>query len=276
MARIYDVSAVTDSAQIPIKQGTLQFLQDMNTERFAALIIALIGPSYTTSTVYVLSGVVNTGSETNYIISSGAAFYNGEVFLIDPATFTVTGGNVAVFNIGVTQYTTNADPVTFTDTTIHNVHNIRKLVVSGAASGSGIADYSATFFMSFFIPSQVNLMAPTATPYVGNQLQIIGAYPNLTFYVPPAGNLNPVLYAGSWNLGDADTGAGLDTIITFPTLSTSNYYVMGTMIGQGTPNTDTSIIWTIRNRTSSQFTIHCREFIAGVQDLAFEFLLFAK
>src|SRR6185503_8165948 len=43
--------------------------------------------------------------------------------------------------IVITQYTTNADPVTFTDSVARNVHNIRSINFSSGVSGTGIFDF---------------------------------------------------------------------------------------------------------------------------------------
>jgi hypothetical protein len=277
--KILDVTPITDTARFPVKKGTLQFIQDAHRESLAATIQALIGADvYNPAVAYVMSGCKNTGTFPNYIITGGAIFYNGEVFDIAPATFTASTGNVAVLSIVQTQYTTDADPVSFTDATTRNIHNIRKMQVLQGVSGSTISDYSAAVFLSFVIPQKLVLSAPTTIPYVGNQLQLIGAYPEQILYVPPASNLNPVIYAGSASWGDAVDGTpgGTDRAVTFPAVSTASYYVMGTVISNGTPSDDSDMAWTIRNRTTTGFIIHFREFAGTVQNVAFEFILFAK
>jgi len=142
MARILDISPITDAAQMPIKKGTLQFLEDAHKISLNQALLGQVGDSYNGLNCYVLWGCVNTGSFPNYDISAGAVWYLGEVYEVDATTFTITGGNVAVATVVTTQYTTYADPVTFTDASTHNVHNIRKVSIGAAASGSGIADFS--------------------------------------------------------------------------------------------------------------------------------------
>ena len=262
--KILDVSAVLDTKQFFPKEGTLQFLQDAHKETVANTMIALIGNSYNPSTIYVMWGCVNSGSGSNFVISAGAIFFNGEVYSVAATSFSTTTGQTAICNLSVSQYTTNADPVTYSDSTTGNIHNIRQIAIVAGTSGTGtIGDYSTANFLSFHIPAQVNLTGAGVT----------GAYPNYT--IAGANGLNPVLYAGVKSLGDADTGSGGDFAVTFPALSTSSYYVMGTMVSLGTPQTDTAIIWTIRNRTTTGFTVHCREAFSGAQALNFEFILFA-
>ena len=134
--RKLDVSSISDSSQMPVKKGTLQFLQDSYTEITKSVMSSLAGGNnYDPAKVYVLYGVINSGIYPVYNIVEGAVFYNGEIFQVDAASFTATGSNVAVCNIVQTQYTTDADPVTFTDASVRNIHNIRKMGISQGASG---------------------------------------------------------------------------------------------------------------------------------------------
>jgi hypothetical protein len=262
--KILDITPITNTAQFPPKKGTWQFLQDAHKETTAATIIALIGPGYNPSTVYILYGpTVNSWITPNFSGVAGAAFYNGEVFQIDAASFTITGSNVPVFSINTTQYTTNADPVTFTDATTKNVHNIRKMLIAQGASGSGIADYTSAYFLSFVIPAQVNLTGAGVT----------GSYPNYTIAGPSG--LNPAIYSGSVNVGNIATG-GSDITVTFPNLGTANYIVLGSMISNGTAELDGTVLWNIRSRTATSFIVHFREDAAVTQNVAFEYILFAK
>tara|TARA_R110000868_G_scaffold348778_1_gene609951 strand:- start:67 stop:1023 length:957 start_codon:yes stop_codon:yes gene_type:complete len=152
MASILNVTPITDVAQFPIKKGTLQFLQDAHKDSLANTLIGMIGDSFNALNVYVLYGCKNTGSFPAYNISSGAIFFLGEVYGVNSASFSVTGSNVAVLNIATTQYTTDADPVTFTDAVARNVHDVRSVVISAGASGSGIGNYSAIIFDAVRFP----------------------------------------------------------------------------------------------------------------------------
>ena len=264
MSKIIDLSAVTDAARIAIKQGTLKFIQDSYGENFTAILVMLIGSTYNPATMYVLYGCVNTGVGLNYVISAGAVFYQGEIFLVDAAAFTTTGTNVPVMSLIVTQYTTNADPMTFTDSTVRNIHNIRKVQISSGASGSGFSNFSAVSYLSFFIPAPVNLSGGGVT----------GAYPN--YVIPGLSNSHPVLAAGNMNLGDIAAGGGSDFNVVFTAdIGTAAYYIVGTLISQGTPNQDTTCSWTARGKTTSQFTIRVQEWSSQTQNLSFDYVVFA-
>lgn len=276
--RKLDVTPITDSSEFPVKQGTLQFLQDAFGELFPVLLQAMIGSSYNSGVVYSLFGVRNLGTAPAYNVTGGAVLYNGEIFLIDPASFTATGSNVGVLQIVTTQYTTNADPVTFTDSVIRNVHNIRKMQVAQGASGTGIADLTAISYPPLVGQAMLSL---TAT----GQASASGAYPNININVPVSGNLNPVLGAGSVHIGDVP-GGGVTIPVPFggigqcPVLAPGQqYYVKGEQISQGgSPHDDTTVTVSIidSSRTNTGFSIRCQEWTAAVQSLAFEYIIFAK
>lgn len=142
--RKYDTSAITTTIAAPVKGGTFVHLQLAYQEALDAIAKAVIGPFPQANKVYVLFGCVNTGTYPTYTISAGAVYYNGEVYLVDAVTFTTSGGHVAVASIATTYFTDqSADPVTFKDTSTHNMHQIRKIVLADGLSGSTIADFSA-------------------------------------------------------------------------------------------------------------------------------------
>lgn len=264
-----DVSSVTDSAQLKIKKGTLQFLQDANYEAFASVVKAAIGPAYDPTKVYILHGVINSGSGNSYNISAGAVFYNGEIYQVDAVTFSTPGSQVAVFEIVTTQYTSNADPVTFTDASVHNVHNIRKIRIYSATSGSTIANFSDKSDFSFFVPAQVNITPKGA-------LKMTGEYPNITLEVPATNNRNPALYSSSYHVGDIAPGDTINVTISFPTVGTSEYFVMGCIVS-GAANVSYDVCqWNVRNRTATGFDLHMRQGGAWINDITFDFILFAK
>lgn len=266
--KILNISPITDSSLFPVKKGTLQFLQDAYKENFASLIQALIGPTYNSSVIYVLSGMTNTGTLPTYTVSAGAIFYNGEVFQFDAASFTASGSNVGVFSIIQTQYTTDADPVTFSDLTVRNIHNIRKMLLSQGASGSGLADFGQAYFLSFTIPAQVVITA-------SGQAVASGSYPNINIDVPTASTLSVCIAKGSENIGNISVGGNMDITVTFGTaVATSSYTVLGSIISNGTPADDTTILWSIRSRTTAGFIVHFREDAGVTQNAAWEWRAF--
>jgi len=278
-----DITPITDAAEFPVKKGTLQFLQDAYGDLFTAFLISFI-PNYNPNTVYILWGINNSGSGSTYLLSTGAVFYQGEIFQVDATNFTATGSNTAIFSIGITQYTTDADPVTLTDMSVHNMHNIRKVYVNQGTSGSGIADYSQGARVQLIVPAQLNLTAPTSGDkpgggtFDGNLLQLIGDYPDIQLYVAPAANQFPILDVGEVHVGDVG-GGGVDIAVVFTVgnVGTTNYKVCGEIFSGG-PNTrqDSVVTWSVRNKTATGCTIHFEEYSPGVQNITFGWVIVKK
>lgn len=178
-------SLITSTSAMFYKQGTWTHLQKAYIEAFAESIKSLIGSTYSTTKVYVLNGCVNSTSGSTYTISAGSVFYNGEIYLVDATTFTVTTGT-AVATIVTTQNTTdyNADPCLFSDGTYKNVHDIRKIVIAEAVSGSGVSNYANFDFYPYSqnyvdISDSVSVGAsftgtPTVRKYFDGTIEVTG------------------------------------------------------------------------------------------------------
>jgi hypothetical protein len=144
-----DLSNITTAVGMPIKSGVLSHLQSAYQEVIDAIVKGSIGGSYDPAKYYVLYGCVNSTTSPIYTVSAGAVFYNGEVYLVDAFTFTSTGGNVAIGTITTTFFSgTNADPITFTDSVARNVLQVRKVVFTSGASGSGDVNFSSLIYQS--------------------------------------------------------------------------------------------------------------------------------
>lgn len=140
------VSDITANIAMPVKGGTWTHIQNAYTEAVAEAVRGLIGRGYATNRVYILSGCENSGSGSNYTISAGSVFFNGEVYTVPAASFSLSGPNVAVGVITKTQYTgQEADPVTFTDGQPYNIMDIFNIVVQPGLSGSGAGGVGGDF-----------------------------------------------------------------------------------------------------------------------------------
>lgn len=150
---------ITDTVGQPIKQGTLDFLQDAHKETANALARQILGETYAPNFVFILTGCQNSGSGGSYIISEGYVFYNGEVYYYPGGSFSVTGTNTAVGVIVQSPTTApNADPVTFTDLSTHSVHIDRTWDVQNLPS-AGLTDFS------YWIDSRSKLSRLEFKPY---------------------------------------------------------------------------------------------------------------
>lgn len=166
-----DGSFITSAVGMPFKSGTLAHLQSSYQEVLGSILQNIIGAQYDPSKVYILFGCVNSGSGLSYIISGGAVFFNGEVYLVDATSFVSPGGQVAVGNVAQTFFTdATADPVEFTDGATHNVHQIRKFVFASAAPGSGSADFTNCIPIAGSGMAKI-LVAAFGTAYLVNFLQ---------------------------------------------------------------------------------------------------------
>lgn len=135
-----DTSNISTSVAMPVKSGTLEFLQDAYKETINNLVSNII-ESPITDTIYILSGCINSGSLPAHVISTGVLYVNGEIYNFDGASFTLSGLQKAYARIETTQFLTNADPVQFTDGVNRNVHNIRKIVIEATTVSSGLPEF---------------------------------------------------------------------------------------------------------------------------------------
>jgi hypothetical protein len=137
------ISDITSASAAKIKSGTIDHMQSSWIEMSLSLGRSLIGEAYDSTKNYILYGCENTGAGLNYIISAGAIFTNGEIFQVAAKTFSVSGGQVAFFyGVEVPVTATNADPVTFTDASTHNIHIDRKGDWYGAATSGSALEFT--------------------------------------------------------------------------------------------------------------------------------------
>jgi hypothetical protein len=199
--RKLNTSAITTSIAMPVKSGTLDHIQNAYTEAIAEAVKALAGSNYNGGTMYILNGLINTGTFPNYNISAGSVFYNGEVYLVDAANFTLAGAQVAVCKIVTTQFTgVNADSVQFNDGVPRNVHDIRKVQVMADLAGSGISNYVDG--------QRINANRPDVSITSGAGISIGGAFPNFSVTNTSPALPSPVLYYRKVFLGDLNTDPG--------------------------------------------------------------------
>jgi hypothetical protein len=143
------ISDITSVSAAKIKSGTIDHMQSSWIEMSLSLGRSLIGEAYDSTKNYILYGCENTGAGLNYIISAGAIFTNGEIFQVAAKTFSVSGGQVAFFyGVEVPVTATNADPVTFTDASTHNIHIDRKGDWYGAATSGSALEFTNLVRMS--------------------------------------------------------------------------------------------------------------------------------
>ncbi len=81
------------------------------------------------------------------------------------------------------------------------------------------------------------------------------------------------LHKGAYEVGDINPQDELRTI-TFPTVGTNNYMVVGSMVSTGTNyDIDNDVIWLVREKTNTSFKLTLRDTVGGAQSLTFEYML---
>lgn len=144
MKQIDTTQVVDPSTLQPFTVKSLKFLQDAKAEDDAGIIEALITNntgSYSSTIPYVISGCVVSDSGKD--VTNGKIFYGGKFYEVVGVNGTT---NVAQLVLTKTQDAT-ADPLTFTDGTNKNVHDIYKYVATDAASGG---DFDANDLVSAY------------------------------------------------------------------------------------------------------------------------------
>jgi hypothetical protein len=132
MAKHVLYSDIDSTRKQPYLKKTHQHYNEMIDELTKAFGETIVSDS---SVISILWGCVNSGTGTGIgdsaIISAGAVYYNGEIYQV-PAftTASIVNGLKGTITISYT----SADPVTFSDNSTHNVHEIKTIVISDEAS----------------------------------------------------------------------------------------------------------------------------------------------
>ena len=259
-------SDITTAVGMPLKSGSLEHLQAAYSECLDSVVKRILGDGYLTTKVYILYGCDSSNLGSAWTITAGAVFYNGEIYLVPAASFSVSGSNVPVGNIVTTYFSaTNADPVQFTNSANLNVHEIRQIVITSGASGSGTAnflDFVPTYskWVEKYTPTQSTIAVGSGTINATTvQYRRNGNIMHMSFYVESSLGITPasgqvsvnitlpfsadlttavhgvysVAVAGTtssnFSSGTAiiDSFTGATKVRTLHTLGTAVYYIIG-------------------------------------------------
>jgi hypothetical protein len=249
MGKRIDYSFISGTSGMPFKKGTWKHLQDAIFENDIALVGAMYGADISAlSGGFVLYGCNNNGNTTTYDIRDGAIAYNGKLYQVTGSTFTVTGVQTAVANIVTTYYTdATADPTTFTDGAIHNVHVIEKITFQAGAVGSGIFNYYDLQYL--YASEQPIFVGDTGAPAftspsnVGNDPT--GVYEVLGFHrstrnhtLTITGTIKVISYPGSGTFTVFTLPAGYRPAQKVPFI----VYIFGDLFTNGVVNEDGTVV----------------------------------
>lgn len=128
---------ITSTAKQPYLRQTHQHYNDMIDELTKAFGEQIAIDS---SKVTKLWGCVNTGTGTgtgqSAVISAGAVYYNGEIYQVPAfSTSSIVNGLLGV----VTTAYAGIDPVLFSDSTTHNVHQIKTIIITDLTASGDLA-----------------------------------------------------------------------------------------------------------------------------------------
>jgi hypothetical protein len=276
-----NISAVSGSIAMPVKSGTLQFLQDAHKEALNGLIQNLI-KNPIQDKIYILAGCVNSGTLPAHNISAGVLYLNGEVYDYAGGSFSLSGLNKAYARIETTQYLINADPVEFTDGNSRNVHDIRKIVIEATQTSSGLSEFSAFITVGHWkdadalLQTAINTLNSTATSLQTQITALVNSntIKNRGYFV--LGDINngvatgatyPV--SGDITLASKTADGGGDTILlTMANAITGNYKIHFSIESLGVLTSDNDlrpIVW--KAVSSTQFKIIFEEVTTAVQNL---------
>lgn len=144
MKKIITSNVLDPSVLQPFTAQSLRFLQESKEDDVAALIKALVISnlgSYSLTTPYVISGCAV--SDAGKDVTAGEIFYGGKYYQTTAVNGTT---NVARFILTPSQDAT-ADPLTFSDSSVFNVHTIYKYVPTDVASGG---DFTSSNLVSVY------------------------------------------------------------------------------------------------------------------------------
>lgn len=144
MKTIITSNVLDPSVLQPFTAQSLRFLQESKEDDVAALIKALVISnlgSYSLTTPYVISGCVVSDSGKD--VTDGEIFYGGKYYQTTAVNGTT---NIARFILTASQDAT-ADPLTFSNSSVFNVHTIYKYIPIDVATGG---DFTSANLVSLY------------------------------------------------------------------------------------------------------------------------------
>ena len=143
-----DLSAVTPSVGIIPQKDTVEHITSSYLEGVASLAKSMIPTSWLTGKLVILHGCVATGTNPGArTLTSGAVFYNGEVYQVPSASFTTTGSQIGIWTL---QDVNTGTESKLTDGSDVHVLVDNKFVFAAGLAGSG--DFDETSVNIFNIP----------------------------------------------------------------------------------------------------------------------------
>ncbi|KVV16148.1 hypothetical protein [Flavobacterium sp. TAB 87] len=225
----------------------------------------------------IISGCTVSGST----VSDGVVFVNGEVFNFK--------GGIVSPTVRIKEDVTN---LTFKDDNAYPVVKTRYLEFGSGVGAIDWADFKRGFATKDIVAgllgkadqSSFDALSAAFVLVYEKMLTIdVGAeknvQPNWTQaddtkddFIKNKPSTISVLKKGVFAV--ADFAADSLQTVTFPTVGTNNYMVVGSMVSIGTNyDNDNDVIWMVREKTNSSFKLTLRELGGAIQNLSFEYML---
>ena len=133
--KILDFSNAVAPLRQPVLSESLTFIQDSYKEIVSELFKSIYGSDPGASVLNIRGGIAS-GLSGSITWTAGCFYYNGELFITDGGSVTISGGQVPVWKIATTYEA--YDPITFKGAIpapSYNVHGTRKFVLVSGPSG---------------------------------------------------------------------------------------------------------------------------------------------
>lgn len=158
-----DWTSVTASNGLVFEEQTFEHMNNGHKDSYISFVKANIPSAWHTGKLVILYGCVSTGTNPgSRTLTSGAVYYNDEIYQVDSASFTTTGSQIGVWTLTDVDSGTDESTIkTATSSFLEHVLVNSKFVFSAGLSGSGTFDETSTNIVSI-IP-------------IGTQIYVSGA-----------------------------------------------------------------------------------------------------
>ncbi len=231
----------------------------------------------------IVSGCAVTGSTT----ANGVVYVNGELFEFVGGTTQTTvriieepiyrafknGENKIVYKRRYITFATGTGAINWSE--FKRADTMLALVSRVNTLDQKLADTQASLASATNALQQA--IAKLATIQNGAQVNVQADYtennPSDDAYIKNKPSANAFLRKASYTIGDVD-GTDVIKTITFPSVGTSNYIVVGSMVSNSADyNADNDVIWAVKSKTSTSFKLILRETAGVLQNIIFQYAL---
>lgn len=226
----------------------------------------------------IISGCTVTGSN----VGNGVVFVNGEVFefrgglaqakvIIKEDTTSLVYKNLNTYPVVKTRYVTFGSGVGAMDWVDFKRGYQTKDIATGLLGKTDQTSFDA--LASAFTLVYEKMLTIDVGAEKNVQADLSETDPAKDSFVKGKTSTMSYLAKGTATLGDCD---GTDTLktVTFPTVGTNNYMVVGTMLSNSSNyNQDNDVIWMVREKTNTSFKVTLREVSGNFQNLSFDYIL---